>query len=225
MNQPRNEDAERRIAAHYAPPAPAPPHVGYAPPYPLPQYIARADVRNGFLKWLFLTAAVAAFFLSALAYFVPLPYPLLKTLGAVLPMLALVKGIVGLFWLHGAWSELPPAYLREIKQTPGNVVVMYFVPFYNLYWAFASQSLLCTGIDTLLARTGHAPRAPRGLALLAPSVHIVSTLVGLTKEPVLVFCGTTAAAAAWFAMMFAFDRVLRDMHGALANAPNVANGY
>ena len=167
---------------------------------------------------------MAALFVALVVYFVPLPAPMMHAVRAMLPLLAIGKGLLGGFWLYAAWSELPPAYLREIKETPGNVVVMYFVPFYNVYWAFASQSRLCTAIDTLLARAGFPPRAPRALALLAPALHIASTLVGLTKEPVLIVVGTTAAAAGWMAMMFAFDRALGEMHRALAGAPAVANG-
>jgi hypothetical protein len=73
--------------------------------------------------------------------------------------------ILGLAWLGSAYERLPQRL--RLSCSPGALIGRHFIPIYNLYWIFKAQTLLCDGLDALLAESGRRGDTPRALAIVA----------------------------------------------------------
>jgi hypothetical protein len=98
-------------------------------------------------------------------------------------------GLLWLTWLHRTWRSLLAADLVDGSGkpvTPDAAVGRYFIPLYNLYWAFAAQTILCNALGAATTRASLTGKPPRTLGTfwvavgLIPYVNIVAApLFGL----------------------------------------------
>jgi hypothetical protein len=120
-------------------------------------------------------------------------------LGAFEGTLFCVVPILGLLWLHGAWSRLPAPCRRAYdgrRIAPDEAVWKLFIPVYGVFWLFTVNVGLCGAVERHLARGG-APstKAPSTLAFVACLAQLVP-VVSVVVSPFL-----------WGAFMYRMDAV------------------
>jgi hypothetical protein len=174
----------------------------YAPPQAA---LASARTTNrAWLKWLYASIAGAR-----LAAAVPLYSGLIRTARYVAVadgltrLLGLAGGIAWLVWLHAAFSDVRDqltACKKPIETTPGSAVGRYFIPFYNLYWAFAVHIRLVRALRSL----GRGRRALSivVIAALTTAVFIVFAVYKAGPWP---FFVSLATPVPWTAYMVLVD--------------------
>jgi hypothetical protein len=128
-----------------------------------------------------------------------------------------VARLLGGFWVYYAWSGVPAIMRGNI--TPAGAVGRLFVPFYNLYWSFAVNTLLCDHIDRVLAQKLRRIRTPKSLAIVAAAVNLTPVLITVMKQSQYAFYATLAACGLWLAYMFACDRARREFAEIVATWP------
>jgi hypothetical protein len=121
--------------------------------------------------------------------------------------------LIVLSWVFLAWKGVPASHRGTM--TPWRAVLTFFIPFYNLYWAFAMNVALCNTLDGILVSAGSERRAPRTLAIVASAmwvsflgidrvlaavheVNAVNAMLSLAMGPV--------TPSLWFAYMLLCDR-------------------
>lgn len=113
---------------------------------------------------------------------------------------ALTTVIVGLVWLHQAWSALPSAFRcmpSGRRVSPAAAVGMLLFPCFGFYWAFAISLALSAAVGSALAHLGRPRRPARALAIAASALQLVP-VVNLVVAP-----------AVWFAYMRRIDASIR----------------
>lgn len=121
-------------------------------------------------------------------------------------LVALLRVVIAGLWIHTAWSDVPIRTRAEIQVSPGKAVGFLFIPFVNIYWAFAMPRRLCAALDRALVERGGAPSAPLAIALLAPLLHLLHAILTKTTAGLPVLLSFTASGALWFAFMLRCDR-------------------
>lgn len=185
-----------------------------APYHRAPSYEMHRMAGGEWVKWLYLALAVAGFAVPALLGVVigltgGTTAPLLPLAKFLAGALALAKLLVACVWIHLVWEALPAEVRGDV--TPAGAIGRFFIPFYNLYWAFAMQSSLCNAYDLLLVQSGRRPAMPRTLAVLAPMMQLaaqVATVIATAaKEAMLGVAVVFGASVLWTFYMFFVDRV------------------
>ena len=78
---------------------------------------------------------------------------------AVAWLLTVFSGIVGMMYLHRAWSCIQPGGLA--RSTPGKAVGFLFIPFFNLYWMFMAWKGLAEDWNRTVSSYEDLKAAPR----------------------------------------------------------------
>ena len=182
----------------------------YAPPQAVSD-VARAPVqlpRGRALKWIYGGLAGVTFFVLVLTHLVAYSdetQVLWDAVGVIDKPIALVRIVLALMWIHGAWSDVPRQLRAELDVTPGGAVGRLFIPAFNLYWMFALNQKLCTAIDRVLVGAGQRPAAPFALATLAPALHIGHAIFSKVSEGLPVLFSFGASSLLWFVYMYESD--------------------
>jgi hypothetical protein len=188
----------------------------YAPPAELP-IEARARVRGGWIKWVYLGLHVfllSSGIFSAVFYFAFLVtrdvglHPehrfAIEALAWLSRPVWIATFLLGALWIHAAFTSLPK---KDRDVTPLAAAGRLFIPFYGVYWMFAVQLRLCRALDAARKRRGLAGEAPLALAVAAP---IVTLIAPLASRPLPWFLApllaTALPGALWFSYMRACDR-------------------
>lgn len=129
------------------------------------------------------------------------------TLGAVavLVLALFVRMPLALVWIHQAWASLPfeERYTNSGRAiTPGQAIGFLFVPFYNLYWAFAMSMGLCEALDRYARRSGSVQRTSSGLAVAAGVVQLIP------------YVNFLLGGVLWTVLAFRLDAVMADIQRA-----------
>ena len=145
------------------------------------------------------------------AQYVVLPQDLTLHVADSVTVLSWTRIGIALAWIHGSWKDLPPTRNPEHPTTtPGQAVGYFFIPFYNLYWMFKGNALLCDSLDLALAEAGRdRPRAPRDLALLAGIVQLAVPVFAMARAPAGLHVAVMASTGAWLVFMLRCDRTQR----------------
>jgi hypothetical protein len=143
-----------------------------------------------------------------------------QTATVVFALVPLLKGAVGLKWLHEAWSSVPAAE-RHLKDgslvTPGGAVGRMFIPVYGFYWTFAANTALCAAIDRVLSSAGRGRATDASMAQVAAAGNIA--LIASSALPPLFAVGAAAVVSGfWFAYMYQTDRARGYMDDVLRRA-------
>jgi hypothetical protein len=105
--------------------------------------------------------------------------------------------------------------------TPAGAVGRLFVPFYNLYWSFAVNTILCDHIDRVLAQKLRRVRTPKNLAIVAAAVSLAPVFMTVVNRGTpYAFYATLAACGLWLVYMFACDRARREFAEIVAKWPS-----
>jgi hypothetical protein len=148
------------------------------------------------LTWAYaVLAAIGMVILGATWFVRPALVPALM---AIATLFVFGKMIVGVCWLHAAWTGIDPTMRSGI--TPGGAVGRLFIPFYNFYWLFHVHSALCNALNLMRIERGLAPDAPRGLAFGASMVYLFSRLAFFGGTELVAFVGVVSSAA-WLMYM------------------------
>lgn len=109
---------------------------------------------------------------------------LAKALAVTEGALLQAAGVVGLVWLHRAWTRVPPSHRRAYdgrRIEPDEAIWKLFVPLYGIYWLFLANIGLCGAIERHLhrggARSAKAPSTTAFIACFAQMVPVVNLLV------------------------------------------------
>lgn len=185
-----------------------------AAPFPATNaYATHRTAEGGWVKWLYLLLTLGvplAGLLSAFAILVMnVDVDLATQLeGATYGLVSLGHTVFALLWIYIVWSALP-VDVRE-DTSPGGAVGALFIPFYNLVWAFQLNATLCRGIDRQLVERGQTAQAPRTLAVLAPTLHIITRvaggIAGVCKAPIVAAYVPWISCIVWTVYMFRVDR-------------------
>jgi len=122
--------------------------------------------------------------------------------------------LLGLFWLSLQWKIVAPAYrvVGGVYRSAGTVVGYHFVPFYNVYWLFAVQRALCTGLDAGLDAAGYPRTAPRTLAIVAPVAQLGCALaMRLMPNSPLFLVPAIVQSVLWLLYMVYLERTSREV--------------
>jgi hypothetical protein len=163
------------------------------------------------VKWIYALAAlidvVASAILLATWVTPSVPYPIVSIAeGATKTMLWLTRGC-GLVWIYYAWKGVPAVIRPDV--TPAGAVGRCFIPLYNFYWMFAVNTRLCNHIDDVLGQAMHPLRAPKSLAIVAATLHLMPALLQVTPLKDYGFVALLGAEGLWLAYMFQCDRARR----------------
>src|SRR5262249_20341459 len=142
-----------------------------APPAQRSSVGAQAPGEN--VRWLYLTsAAISAPIYVVGAFWEPLglTYQTAHTLVSFDASLGLVRIVLACMWIHAAWSSIPVWWRAGI--TPASAVGRFFIPLYNLYWAFDVNAFICRETNRTLTAANQPERAPLQLAYFAMVLHI-----------------------------------------------------
>jgi hypothetical protein len=126
-------------------------------------------------------------------------------------------------WVYVAWKGIPASHRGTM--TPWRAVATFFIPVYDVYWAFAMNRALCDTLDGILASAGSDRRAPRTLGTVACATWVTFAAIGLvlaTADPLNGGAGTSmmvAQGSLWLAYMLLCDRA-RDEVARLAGDPS-----
>jgi hypothetical protein len=85
-------------------------------------------------------------------------------------------GLLWLAWLHRTWRSLPATDLVDPSGkpvTPDAAVGRYFIPLYNLYWAFAVPITLCNALAAAASRARLSGKPPRTLGMFCVAVGLI----------------------------------------------------
>lgn len=146
-----------------------------APPPPVSILLVRA------LKSL--NTLMAAFYLCAIGILIGVfiisgigakPSALRMVAAVITPLLSCI--IVRLIWLYQIWQALPPGQLvtnKGVRISPMAALGRYFIPFYNIYWLFESQTILCNAVDYASAVAGIDKKVPRALGILCAWIALI----------------------------------------------------
>ncbi|MBK1831569.1 DUF4339 domain-containing protein [Verrucomicrobiaceae bacterium R5-34] len=88
-------------------------------------------------------------------------------------------GILGLVYLHRAWTVIQPG---GATTTPGKSVGFLFIPLFNLYWYFIAYwkwSQDWNRVTASHSKLVAAPKAKEGVFLAYPILNIVGSLVSI----------------------------------------------
>ena len=165
----------------------------YAPPQAVSD-VARAPVqlpRGRALKWIYGGLAGVTFFVLVLTHLVAYSdetQVLWDAVGVIDKPIALVRIVLALMWIHGAWSDVPRQLRAELDVTPGGAVGRLFIPAFNLYWMFALNQKRRRATSGRAVRAGDArPRAAHRARDLLEGVRGAAGAVLVRRlEPVVV---------------------------------------
>jgi hypothetical protein len=165
------------------------------------------------LKWVYIGLASVSMAVAVARFLVN--EELVRVIGSI----GLINSFVAAAWIFQSWNGVPRRFRDGVS--PAGAIGRFFIPIYQFYWLLAINLRLCRALDDALApRTDM--RAPRSLALLAPSTNIAAVgfsfaalLTSLRGEPrVLALVQIPFAAAshaAWFFYLFRCDQVRREV--------------
>jgi hypothetical protein len=125
-------------------------------------------------------------------------------------LLALVRSVIALLWIHATWKHVPLGTREELHVTPGKAVGFLFIPFVNIYWIVAMPRRLCTALDRVRIERGRPPSAPFAIALLASTLNLVHAVLSKATEGLPVLLSFTATSTLWFLFMLQCDRARAD---------------
>jgi len=82
-----------------------------------------------------------------------------------------ITGILGVIWVHKAWSWLPIEH-RYAKHwtgaiSPAVACGFLFIPYFHYFWMFVIPLGMCEAIERLQVSHGRPSPTPRGLAIAA----------------------------------------------------------
>jgi hypothetical protein len=160
-----------------------------------------------FLKWIYgssVAIRIAVYAMLLASAHVHIPDAIADGASSVGVGAAYVELVLALFWVHAAWSGVPPANRGDL--TPRGAVIRCCIPFYNVYWAFAFNMRLCDALDRTLERGRDPIRAPKQLAMAAAAVNLLPLLTIVGRAPNVGVLARIAASGIWLVYMFACDR-------------------
>lgn len=91
---------------------------------------------------------------------------------AALPLLLWAQ-VLGLIYLHRAWSLIQPG---NVQVSPGKAIGFLFIPFFNIYWLFIAIGGLPKEWNRVMAshpNLSQAPRLSSGIAIAACLVPVI----------------------------------------------------
>ena len=105
----------------------------YRPPTAAPAAATSSGFPTDLLKWLYATVVLT----GALVRLSHLPD---LTVARIAWLSFHLAWILGLVWLQRSWSAIPAQDLAQlgIDVSSGDAVWRFFLPVFNLYWAFAA---------------------------------------------------------------------------------------
>ena len=188
-----------------------PPYNPYgAPAAPPADWAASASIAPGLgLKWVYLALSALLLVCEVLVVTSPWVSPLqagVAGLSTVATCVVWARTFVAVAWVTMAWRGIPERW-RPIA--PGRAALLFFVPLYGFYWAFVVGLRLCAALDAVLVAAGDPRRAPRQLAIAAPSVGVAMAAMNVPLSlvlPAFAVVVTIATTFAWFAYVFVCDR-------------------
>jgi hypothetical protein len=112
-----------------------------------------------------------------------------------------VQALAFVFWLVVSWKTVP--FTHRLKWDHGHDVIRLFFPIYAVFRVVAMQQKLPAALNISLADVDESPRAPAGLATLAPLFSLVAAYVVLRggTQPRVVFLAVVSINAVWFLFM------------------------
>lgn len=145
----------------------------YAPPAAAPAVIPRR-LGHARLKYFYLASLLLPVVLTLLTLGVKELMPLF----GVVTMLVLLAGTGCYFlWVYRTWSLLPEQHRRGA--TPAAAVGYNFIPGYNIWWLFASNLRIASGLAETLGKYRTRVRAPTVLAWIGPALVLFGAVVVL----------------------------------------------
>lgn len=95
----------------------------------------------------------------------------------LLCLLLLAQLVLGVFWVHKAWSWLPmdQRWTRQWKSwiSPDQAAGYMLIPYFHYYWMFVVNLGLCDALERLRVAYPTQTTAPKDLALIACIMQIV----------------------------------------------------
>jgi hypothetical protein len=180
----------------------------YAPPTALAP--AAPASRGGWIKWVYGGLASVRFAITAVFFYLGIGWPASAqyTANVVIRVMAVGCSILGLVWIHAAFSDVNRRLFERRKQAglevkPGMAVGRFFIPLYNLYWLFAVHVFLAAALGAL----GQA--RPSQTVLVAGMIGSTALLAAgflSSAEPTLAFRVGLATHIVWLVYMVLADR-------------------
>lgn len=89
----------------------------------------------------------------------------------------MVCAILRMVWFYQIWSWIPPSH-RVTRSwsggmTPAFAALGYLIPYFNMYWAFASTFATCDALEALTAQYTPGRIVPRGIGTAQAICSIV----------------------------------------------------
>jgi hypothetical protein len=181
----------------------------YRPPRAPAPRSERARIAGAALRWIYAGLGLAGIVVGLLSGMLPESE---DALSKVSLLLFVSTTIVGLFWVHRAFGDVP----REDRFAPplnglsgGTAVRRLFIPLYNVYWGFELHRLLCAALSaSLRKRRGDEVEDKAGplLAYMAMGCVLGARFLAIASEAVSGVLFLTSMVL-WFVYMSQLDQV------------------
>ncbi|HEY2516434.1 MAG TPA: hypothetical protein VGI39_36440 [Polyangiaceae bacterium] len=162
-------------------------------------------IPTGRLRWLYVVVSLVVWVAPALfARWLPSMLPFARAL-------TMVPVFVGLAWVQIAWRDAEAGAGRKMlrERSSGVALLRFFIPVYNVYWAFAAHRRLCGALDAEAREKNLQLRARPDWAFVAMYSLGAANLFALARPTVLAFLLAVVEHVFWFLYMTRVDSMRR----------------